>query len=73
MENNNKAKILLPDDIFTLDLSNTIVTCSIEMQKQPIHDNAQMHNSDSAESIIRKLQHKREKYITKGLPKEDSQ
>ena len=32
-----------------------------------------VHNSESIESMVRKLQHKREKYTTKGLSKEDSQ
>ena len=47
--------------------------CWNEKKKNLIHDNVLVHNSESIESMVRKLQHKREKYTTKGLLKEDSQ
>ena len=72
-EDDNKAKILLLIHLFTPDSSNVIVTHSVEMQKQLIHDGAQAYNSESVESMIRKLQHKRKKYTSKNLSKEDSQ
>ena len=73
VEDDNKAKILLPDHLFTPDLSNVVVTRSIETQKQLIHDDSLVSNSESIESMVKKLQHKREKYATKGLTKENSQ
>ena len=51
-EDDNKAKILLPDYLFTPDSSNVVVTRSVEMQKQMIHDGAQAYNSESVESMI---------------------
>ena len=73
VEDNNKAKILLPDHLFTPDSSNVVATRSVGTQKQLIHDDSSVSNSESVESIVRKLQHKREKYTTKGLTKENSQ
>ena len=46
---------------------------SVETQKQSIHDDSLASNSESIESMVRKLQHKGEKYATKGLNKENSQ
>ena len=73
VEDDNKAKILLPDHLFTPDSSNVVATHSVETKKQSIHDDSLASNSESIESMVRKLQHKREKYATKGLTKENSQ
>ena len=73
VEDDNKAKILLLDHLFTPDSSNVVATRSVGTQKQLIHDDSSVSNSESVESIVRKLQHKREKYATKGLTKENSQ
>ena len=72
VEDDNKAKILLPSHLFTPDLSNMVATRSVETQKQSIHDDTLVGNSESIESMVKKPQHKREKYVSKGLTKENS-
>ena len=65
VEDDNKAKILLPDHLFIPDSSNVVATCSVETQKQSIHDDSSVSNSESIESMLKKLQHKREKDTTR--------
>ena len=51
--------------------------CSIMTQKQPELNNTEAAEHpiilNSVESMVNSLQHKREKYATKGLSKENSQ
>ena len=49
---------------------------SLQMQKQLVQDNAEAaerpSDPESVESMVKKLQHKREKYTLKGLTKDKS-
>ena len=79
VELNNKSHILLPNHLFTspnLSEEADAAVHLLQMQKQPTQDNAEaaMHPSDPGlvESMVKKLQHKREKYALKGLTKDDS-
>ena len=79
VELDNKSHILLPDHLF--ESPNSFIEAdaavhSLQMKKQPVQDNAKAaerpSNPESVESMVKKLQHKREKYALKGLTKDNS-
>ena len=81
VEDDNKAKILLSAHLFVDSpySSNDVNAAahSITTQKQLESNNTEAAEHpavlNSVESMVKSLQHKREKYVTKGLSKENSQ
>ena len=72
VELDNKAQTLLPETLFSSPHSpeeDEAAVCSLQVTKQSNNAEAATRLSDSIESIVRKLQHKREKYAQKGLTK----
>jgi hypothetical protein len=61
----NKDQVLLPLHLFTPNLLNAVQTT-----KQP---NPECESLEMVESLVTKLQHKREKYAIKGLSKTETQ